>query len=163
MRFRIAVLLTFAAAAAAQDKPVRTPFQIATPINNFLAGITSATVNFPANPPGTQFVIEHVSARCQFSFNWSDRAAEILLNTVDAKGVLHQYNLIVRQATTETPDPYNANISYVSEAIRTYHDGGTAGTSPLQIVFRFSNLGLQAPTVCRAEVSGYTVPTQPAP
>jgi len=162
MRFRIAVLLTsIAAAAAAQDKPVRTPRQVATPVNNFLAGVTSATVNFPANPPGTRFVIEHVNARCQFST--SERAGEILLNTVDAKGNLHQYNLVVRHSNIETPDAYDANLSYVSEAIRTYHDGGTAGTSPMQIVFRFSGFGLRYPAVCRAEVSGYTVATQSAP
>ena len=164
MRFRIAVLLTsIAATAAAQDKPIRTPLQIATPISNFLGGVIAATVNLPANAAGTRLVIEHVNARCQFNFNTSDRAGEILLNTVDAKGNLHQYNLVVRHASTETPDPYNANLSYVSQAFRTYHDGGTTGTSPVQIVFRFSNFGLRSPAVCRAEVSGYTVATQPAP
>ena len=162
MRFRVAVLLTsIAAVAAAHDKPVRTPLQIATPISNFLPGVTAASVNLPANAAGTRFVIEHVNARCQFST--SEGAAEILLNTVDAKGNLHQYNLVVRHASTETPDPYNANLSYVSQAFRTYHDGGTTGTSPVQIVFRFSNFGLRSPAVCRAEVSGYTVATQPAP
>jgi len=164
MRFRIAVLLTsIAAAAAAQDKPVRTPLQIATPISNFLGGVIAATVNLPANPAGTRFVIEHVNARCQFNFNTNDRAGEILLNTVDAKGNLHQYNLVVRHSNIETPDAYDANLSYVSEAIRTYHDGGTAGASPVQIVFRFSGFGLRYPTVCRAELSGYTVATQSAP
>ena len=167
MRFSIArhgiLLISIVAAAAAQDKPVRTPLQIATPISNFLAGVTAASVNLPANPAGTRFVIEHVNARCQFTFNTYERAAEILLNTVDAKGNLHQYNLIVRHASTETPAPYDSNLSYVSQAFRTYHDGGTTGTSPVQIVFRFSNFGLRYPAVCRAEVSGYTVATQPAP
>src|SRR5258706_1984227 len=161
MRFRIVILLTsIAAAAAAQEKPAVAPLQLAIPISHLQAGVTTATVNFPLKPDGTRLVIEHVSARCQFTASSPDRAAEILLNTVDAKGNLHQYNLILKQGTTETPDPYNSNISYVSEAIRTYHDGGTAGTSPLEILLRFSNLGLQYPAVCRAEASGYTVATQ---
>jgi hypothetical protein len=132
MRFRIAVLLTsIAATAAAQDKPIRTPLQIATPISNFLGGVIRGHRQPPANASGTRFVIEHVNARCQFNFNTSDRAGEILLNTVDAKGNLHQYNLVVRHASTETPDPYNANLSYVSASVphlsRRRNDGHQPG------------------------------------
>src|SRR5260370_39455442 len=148
---------------ATQDlAPVPGPLQLSVAPTTYGYNIAYATPSFAVNPAGMRFVIEFVSARCQFSNLTSDRADEMILITQDAKGKSHQYNLRIHQTTTQTPG-YESNLSYVSEPIRTYHDGGVNGTAPLQIQFRFSATGLRAPAICQAEVSGYTVAKQVTP
>jgi hypothetical protein len=172
-RFQVpktASLLFVIASAVAAQTPVKDvenaahfPFQTAIPFASYQAGLVSASVNFDLNPAGKRYVIEHVSARCQFAVKTDDRAGEMIINTLDGNGNVHQYNLVVIQASTETAAPFNANISYVSEAMRTYHDGGANGAVPVQILFRFSNSGLKGPAFCQAEVSGYTITKQVNP
>ena len=148
---------------ATQDlAPVPGPLQLSVAPTTYGFNIAFATPSFGVNAAGMRFVIEFVSARCQFSNFTSDVAGEMILITQDAKGKSHPYNLRVHQTTTPTPG-FESNLSYVSEPIRTYHDGGVNGTAPLQILFRFSATGLRAPAVCQAEVSGYTVAKQVTP
>src|SRR5438552_6791848 len=128
--------MTFCAALASAQTTVRDvenpdhfPLQVSAPLLHVYPGVAVAGLGFAVNIPGRRYVIEHVNVQCTFEFESTDRLAEAVLTIFDANNIAHQYELVINQVGNQTPDPYAQNLSLVSEAIRTYHDGGPAGTN----------------------------------